>query len=157
MRAPAPLVTAAAVLTLAAVLTVLPLAAVVVSPRAVLGLVLTRLALILALMLALALPAVLTIAVAVAVQPRLLRLTLGLLAQGLAQHAGVMFGVLQETLLGHAVVRQLRIARKGQVFLDNLLRRAANLALGAGAVKHPVDDIAQRTLAVRLVARTGLG
>ena len=51
-------------------------------------------------------------------------------ARRLAQKAGVMLGMLQEILGGDAVVGQLRIAGKEQVLLDDLLRRAAHLALG---------------------------
>ncbi len=82
-------------------------------------------------------------------------LALGHFLLRLAQHSRVMLGMLQEGLLGHPVTRQLRVARQRQVFLDDLLGRAAHLAFGARAVEDAVDDIAQRTLAVRLVARTG--
>ena len=80
-----------------------------------------------------------------------------LLALRLTQHAGVMFGVLQEVLFGHAVIRQLRIARKHQVFVDDLLGGATHLAFRPRTVKDAVDDIANRALAVRLGTRTGFG
>src|SRR5690606_32141595 len=83
-----------------------------------------------------------------------LALTLGQLALRPAQHAGVLLGMLQETLLRHAVAGQLGIARQRQILVDDLLRRAAHLPFRAGAVEDAVDDIAQRALAVRLVART---
>ncbi len=81
----------------------------------------------------------------------------GHLTCGLAKKAGVMLGVLQEILAGHAVVGQLRIARQLLIFLDDLLRRAAHLAFGAGAVEDTVDDIAEGARAVRFRTRTGLG
>ena len=84
----------------------------------------------------------------------LLGLAFGHLALSLAQHAGVVLGVLQEALLGHAVMGQLGVARQRQVFLDDLLGRAAHLALGARAFEHAVDDVPKGTLAVRLAART---
>ena len=82
-------------------------------------------------------------------------LAFGHLALRLAQHAGVVLGVLQKGLFGHAVARQLRVTRQRQVFVDDLLGRPAHLALGARAVEDAVDDVAQRALAVRLVARAG--
>ena len=81
----------------------------------------------------------------------------GLLLLCFTQHAGVMLGMLQEVLLGHAIISKLGIARQRQIFLDDLLGRATDLAFGTGAVKDPVDDIAHGTLAVRLVTRTGFG
>jgi hypothetical protein len=65
-----------------------------------------------------------------------------------------VFGMLLEVFRRDPVARQLRIARKLVVFLDDLLGRAAHLALGAGTVEHSVDDIPDRAIAVRLVART---
>lgn len=82
-------------------------------------------------------------------------LAFGHFALRLTQHPGIMLGMLQKRLLGDAVVRQLRIPRKSQIFFNDLLGRPANLAFGARAVEDAVDDIAQRALAVRLVARTG--
>ncbi len=72
----------------------------------------------------------------------------------LGEHPRVVLGMLHEVLGRHAVVGQLGITREDLVFLDDLLRRAAHLALGAGAVEHPVDDVSHRPRAVRLRART---
>jgi hypothetical protein len=72
----------------------------------------------------------------------------------LGQHPGVMLGVLLEILGGDTVARELRIAGELVVLVDDLLRRAAHLALGAGAVEDAVDDIADRPVAVRLRPRT---
>ena len=63
----------------------------------------------------------------------------------LGQHAGIMFGVLQKVLGSDAVARKLGIARQYLVFVDDLLRGAPHLAFGARAVKHPVDDVPERT------------
>ena len=108
--------------------------------------------------------AVLLVAVLLAARPAtgtkllLARLLFGgHFALRLAQHAGVMFGVLQEILSRDAIIRQLGIARQHLIFLDDLLRRATHLALGPRAFKHPVDDIAERARAVLLGTRTGLG
>ena len=60
-------------------------------------------------------------------------------------------------LLGHAVARKLGVAGEREVFLDDLLGGAADLAFGAGAVEDAVDDIAKRALAAGLVTRTGFG
>ena len=106
---------------------------------------------------ALLVAAILSIAVIVVARRRLVLLALGLLALRLAQHAGVVLGVLQEALLGHAVVGQLRVAGKRQVFFNDLLGRAAHLALGTRGIEDAVDDIAQCALSVRLVTRTGFG
>ena len=75
----------------------------------------------------------------------------------LAQQPQVVFGVLLKVLGGHTVIAQLCIAGQLVVFLDNLLRRAAHLALGAGAVKNTVDDIAAATLrrAFAVILRPG--
>ena len=87
----------------------------------------------------------------------LVALALGLLALRLAQHPGIVFGVLKEALLGNPVVRQLGIARQRQVLFNDLLGRAANLALGPRGVENAVDHVPKRALAVRLVTRTGFG
>ena len=58
----------------------------------------------------------------------------------LGQHPQIMFGVLRVVFRVHTVVRQLRIAVQLVVFFNDLLRRAAHLAFGAGAVEHPIDD-----------------
>src|SRR5690606_30874341 len=57
------------------------------------------------------------------------------LALRLAQHPRVVLGMLEEVLLGHAVVGQLRVAGQHQVLVDDLLRRAADLALGTRGVE----------------------
>ena len=86
---------------------------------------------------------------------QLLLLTLCLFALRLAQHTGVMFGMLQEGLFSHTVVRQLGITGQCQVFFDDLLRGAADLALRPRGIKYTIDNIAERTLTVRLRTRTG--
>lgn len=63
-------------------------------------------------------------------------------AHRFGQHTGVMFGMLRKVFGRNTIIRSLRIARKHLVFFDDLLRRAANLALGAGTVENTVDDIA---------------
>ena len=73
----------------------------------------------------------------------------------LAQKPGVMFCVLQKILCRHAIVRELRITRKDQILLDDLLRRATHLAFGAGAVEDAVDDVAYGARAVRFRTRAG--
>ncbi|OIQ72466.1 hypothetical protein GALL_459060 [mine drainage metagenome] len=76
------------------------------------------------------------------------------LSHRLTQHAGVMFGVLQEVFMRHAVIGQLRIARQLEVFLDDLLRGAAHLAFGTRRFKDAVDDVSHRTRTVRLGTRS---
>lgn len=85
---------------------------------------------------------------------RELALAFGLLTLSFAQKTGVMLGMLKEALLGDAVIGQLRVTGESQIFLDYLLRSPPHLTLGTRGVEDAVDDIAQRTLAVRLVART---
>ena len=97
------------------------------------------------------------VAILVARLAVLVALALGLLALRLAQHPGIVFGVLKEALLGNPVVRQLGIARQRQVLFNDLLGRAANLALGTRRVENAVDHVPKRALAVRLVTRTGFG
>ena len=97
------------------------------------------------------------VAIIVARKAVLLALTLGHFALRLAQHSGIMLGMLKKALLRDAVVRELGIAGQGQIFLDDLLGRAAHLALGARGIEDTVYDIAKRALAVRLVTRTGFG
>lgn len=66
-----------------------------------------------------------------------------------------MFRVLLEILGRNPVIAKLGIAGQLVIFVDDLLRRAAHFARGAGTVKHPVDDIGATRLvavAVRLVA-----
>ena len=61
-----------------------------------------------------------------------------------------MLGVLQEIFSGHTVIAQLGIPGQLLIFVDDLLRRTAHLALWARAVKHPIDDIANRAVAIAL-------
>jgi hypothetical protein len=98
------------------------------------------LATILPTVLAAVLATILTIVLGVILPPRLL--LGGHLAHRFGQKAGVVFGVLQEILGCHAVIRQLRIAGKRLIFLDNLLRGSAHFAFGARAVEDAVDNIA---------------
>merc|ERR1711969_432113 len=78
------------------------------------------------------------------------------LALRLGEHTHVMLGVLLEVLGRHAVVSEPGVTRQLVIFVDDLLRRTAHLALGATAVEHTVDDIAQRVaVAVVLRPRTG--
>tara|TARA_R110002049_G_scaffold23545_5_gene83460 strand:- start:15883 stop:16503 length:621 start_codon:yes stop_codon:yes gene_type:complete len=75
----------------------------------------------------------------------------------LAEHPQVMFCVLLEILGRNAVVAQLCVTRQLVILFNNLLWRAAHLALRAGAVEHPIDDIAAalgRTLAIILRSGT---
>ncbi len=105
---------------------------------------------------------VIPLAIAVAIAILLMELLAGLLFSSLFAHRfgqkpGVMLGMLQEILCRHPVIRQLGVAGQKLILLDDLLRRTAHLALGAGAVEHPVDDIAEGTRAVLLGTRAGLG
>ena len=79
------------------------------------------------------------------------------LALRFAQQTQIMLGVLLKVLGRNTVIAQLCIAGQLVVFLDNLLRRAAHLTLGAGAVKNTVDDIAAATLrrAFAVILRPG--
>ena len=83
-----------------------------------------------------------------------LLLPLGHFTLCFTQHPGVMLGMLKEALLCHAIIGKLGIARQHQIFVDDLLRRATNLTLRAGAVEDAVDDIPQRALAIGFIART---
>ena len=85
----------------------------------------------------------------------LLIATLVNLALCVGQHAQVMFGVLLEVLCRHAVVAQLGITRQLVVFLDNLLRRAADLAFGARTVENAVNDVATLRLTVAIILGPG--
>ena len=82
------------------------------------------------------------------------------LALRLGQKPQVMFGMLLEILHRHAVIAKLGIARQLVVLVNDLLRRAADLALGTRAVENPVDDIPDTAVggivAARL-ARPGFG
>jgi len=66
------------------------------------------------------------------------------LAHRFGEHPGIMFGVLRKVFSSDAVARQLGIAVQLIILFDDLLRRAAHLAIGARAVENPVDDIAAR-------------
>ena len=72
------------------------------------------------------------------------------LAHRLAQHTGVMLGVLEEVLSGDPVVGQLGIPGEKLILLDDLLRRATHLAFGTGAVEDTIYDVAEGARAVRL-------
>ena len=73
------------------------------------------------------------------------------------EHTGVMLGMLLEVLDRDTVARQLRVPRKLVVLVDDLLRGAAYLPLGAGAVEDAIDDVAAlRTVVPVLAPRTGL-
>jgi hypothetical protein len=73
--------------------------------------------------------AIVAVAVAVvALRPTLLLLG-GQFALRLGQHAGVVLGVLHEVLGSDAVIGHLGVAREDLILLDDLLRRAAHLAL----------------------------
>ena len=78
-------------------------------------------------------------------------------ARRFAQHAGIVFGMLQEILIGNAVVTQLGIAGQHLIFLDDLLWRAAHFTLWPRTVKHTVDDVAHCAGPVRFRTRTLLG
>ncbi len=99
--------------------------------------------------------AVVIAAIAIAVLIVLLLLAFGLFTLRFAQHAGVMFGVLEEGLLRNAVIGQLGVTRQRQIFFNDLLRGAADLAFGTRGIEYAIDNIAERTLTVRLRTRTG--
>ena len=61
----------------------------------------------------------------------LLSLALGLFALCFGKHPQVVLSVLLKIFRSHPVIRQLCIARQLIVLVDNLLRCAAHLALGA--------------------------
>lgn len=84
-----------------------------------------------------------------------LALAFGHLALRFTQHAGIVFGMLQEALFGDTVMGQLGVPRKRQIFFNDLLRGATHLALGPRAVEDTVDHIAKRALAIRFTTRTG--
>jgi hypothetical protein len=62
-----------------------------------------------------------------------------------------MLCVLLEVFGVDPVIGQLGIPRQLGVFVDNLLRRPANLALWAGTVKHAIDDISDGPIAVVII------
>lgn len=63
------------------------------------------------------------------------------LALRLAEHPGVMLGMLLKVLSSDPVITQLSISRQLVVFFDDLLRCAAHFAFWTGAVKDTVDDV----------------
>lgn len=81
---------------------------------------------------------------AFAVLPLLLFALLVLLALRFAEHALVMLGMLLEVFRSNPVISKLRITGELVVFVDDLLGRPAHLAVGAGAVKNTIDDVAHR-------------
>ena len=76
------------------------------------------------------------------------------------QHTHIMLSMLLEGFRCNAVIRQLCVASKLIVLVDDLLRRTAHLALWTRAIKHTVHDIAATcvvaigTVAVVLRTRT---
>jgi hypothetical protein len=96
----------------------------------------------------------------VAVFTFLLFATLVNFALGFGQKAQVMFRMLLEIFHRDAVIAQLGITCQLIVFINDLLRRAAYLALGARAVENPVYDIADtavRGIVTARLARPGFG
>ena len=65
-----------------------------------------------------------------------------------------MLGVLRKILCSHTIARQLCIARKLLVLIDDLLRRAAYFALRTAAIKNAVRDIAATRLGAVAVVLT---
>ena len=53
-----------------------------------------------------------------------------------------MLGVLEVALRRHPVAGDLGVARQRLVLVDDLLRRAAHLAVGPRALEDAVDDVA---------------
>jgi len=72
--------------------------------------------------------------------------------QGRDQNALIVLGMLQETLFHDAVVRGLRIAGQREILVDDLLRRAADLALRSRAVIDAVDIDAAATATAATLA-----
>jgi hypothetical protein len=72
---------------------------------------------------------------------------------GFGKHPKVVLGMLLKVFRRDPVIRQLRIARQLVVFVDDLLRRAADFSLGTGRLEHAVDDVADRAVAVPLGPR----
>ena len=62
-----------------------------------------------------------------------------------------MFGMLEVILRRHPVAGDLRVAGQRLVFVDDLLRRAAHLAVGSGALEHAVDDVAHAAALVVVI------
>ncbi len=101
-----------------------------------------------------------TLGLAVAILAFLLLAALIDLALRLGQKPQVMLGMLLEILHRHAVIAKLRIARQLVVLVNDLLRRAADLALGTRAVENPVDDVPDTAvggITTARLARPGFG
>lgn len=109
-------------------------------------LLLLALLLIARLLVAVVLLVLVTLGLPFAVFPLLLFAALVNLALGFGQHAQVMFRMLLEIFHRNAVIAKLGVARQLVVFVDDLLRGAAHLAFGTGAVEHAVDDITDTTV-----------
>jgi len=69
----------------------------------------------------------------------------------LAEKAAVVLGMLEIALGGDSIAGHLRVTREGLVLVDDLLRRAAHLAVGARALEHAVDDVAHAVAALIVV------
>ena len=65
-----------------------------------------------------------------------------------------MLGMLLKVLGRDAIVGERRVTRKGQVFLDNLLRCVAHFTFRARAVEDAIYDVAHAATIVALAART---
>jgi hypothetical protein len=75
----------------------------------------------------------------------------------LAEQTQIMFGVLLEIFSRHTVIAERRIAGQLAVFVDDLLRRATHLALGAGTVEDTVDNAATAVVIIIAAIATVLG
>ena len=71
----------------------------------------------------------------------------------LVQETLVVLGMLKEVLGHDPVPRGLGITRQRKVFFDNLLRRAAHLALWTGALEDAIDVVAIAGLAIAATPR----
>ncbi len=121
---------------LALIVTIIAVVAILTVIAIVAVLAIAVLAILAATVLAASILAIVVIAIAIIAHVvitacRLVLLALGLFALRLAQHAGVMLGMLQKALLGDAVIRELRVTGECQVFFDNLLGGATHLAFGS--------------------------
>ena len=74
-----------------------------------------------------------------------------LLPLRLAEQPAVVLGMLQVALRRHPVARELRVARQHLVLVDDLLRRAAHLAIRPRALEDAVDDVAHVRAALLVV------
>jgi len=68
-----------------------------------------------------------------------LLLPFALFAHRFAQQTRVMLGMLLEIFGGHAVARQLCVARQHLIFFDDLLRRSPHFTFRSRAVENTVD------------------